>query len=85
MAATKIPLGIDVFQAATTRIDWIFSTFPRICISFSGGKDSTVMFHLAAIAARRHRRKFSVLFIDWEVQFQHTIDHVMKMKCFMKM
>ncbi|QIU92563.1 phosphoadenosine phosphosulfate reductase [Yokenella regensburgei] len=80
MATTKILLGIDVFQAATTRIDWVFSTFSRVCISFSGGKDSTVLLHMAAAAARRHHRKFSILFIDWEVQFQHTIDHVMKMK-----
>lgn len=38
------------------------------------------MFHMVATATRRYRRKFSVLFIDWEVQFQHTIDHVMSMR-----
>lgn len=80
MTTTKISLGIDVFQAATTRIDWVFSTFSRICVSFSGGKDSTVLLHMMAIAARRHHRKLSILFIDWEVQFQHTIDHVMRIK-----
>lgn len=80
MTTTKVSLGVDVFQAATARIDWIFSTFSRVCVSFSGGKDSTVLLHMVATAARRYRRKLSVLFIDWEVQFQHTIDHVMNMK-----
>ncbi|ECP1951351.1 phosphoadenosine phosphosulfate reductase [Salmonella enterica] len=80
MAIIKIPLGTNVFKAATTRIDWIFSTFTRVCVSFSGGKDSTVLLHMVAIAAKRYRRKFSILFIDWEAQFQYTIDHAIKMK-----
>lgn len=80
MTTTKISLGVDVFQAGTARIDWIFCNFSRVCVSFSGGKDSTVLLHMVATAARRYRRKLSVLFIDWEVQFQHTIDHVMSMK-----
>ena len=80
MTTTKISLGVDVFQAGTARIDWIFCNFSRFCVSFSGGKDSTVLLHMVATAARRYRRKLSVLFIDWEVQFQHTIDHVMSMK-----
>ncbi|WP_370612104.1 phosphoadenosine phosphosulfate reductase [Citrobacter meridianamericanus] len=80
MTTNQVSLGVDVFQAGTARIDWIFSTFSRVCVSFSGGKDSTVLLHMVATAARRYRRKLSVLFIDWEVQFQHTIDHVMSMK-----
>lgn len=80
MNTYKINLDVNVFQATSARISWIFSTFSRVCVSFSGGKDSTVLLHMVASAARRHRRKFSIIFIDWEVQFQHTIDHVMKMK-----
>ncbi|EAA6277948.1 DUF3440 domain-containing protein [Salmonella enterica subsp. enterica serovar Telhashomer] len=77
---TKKILDINVFEAASTRIDWVFDTFSRVCVSFSGGKDSTVLLHMVASAARQHRRKFSILFIDWEAQFQHTIDHIIKMK-----
>lgn len=76
----KIRLGVNVLDAAKNRIDWIFDTFQRINVSFSGGKDSTVLMHLVAEAARRKKKKFSVLFIDWEVQFSLTIDHVEKMK-----
>lgn len=38
------------------------------------------MFHIAATIARRRHRRFSVLFIDWEAQYQSTIEHVQKMK-----
>jgi predicted phosphoadenosine phosphosulfate sulfurtransferase len=80
MSTRKIPLEENVLQAALNRITWSFENFSRVCISFSGGKDSTVMFHLAAGIARRLNRRFSVLFIDWEAQFSHTISHVEKMR-----
>lgn len=80
MSDVKKILDVNVFQAATARISWIFSTFSRVCVSFSGGKDSTVLLHMVASAARQYKRKISILFIDWEVQFQHTIEHIMSMK-----
>lgn len=76
----KIPLGLNVLQATRLRIEWLFEVFPHVCISFSGGKDSTVLFHLAGEIARRRKTQFSVLFIDWEIQFQYTIDHVVRMQ-----
>lgn len=39
----KQPLGIDVYRAAKERIAWTFDTFPRIYVSFSGGKDSNTL------------------------------------------
>lgn len=74
----KILTGENVLRAATTRIEWIFETFPSVCLSFSGGKDSTVLFHLVAEVVRRRKRHFSVLFIDWEAQYQRTIEHIQK-------
>lgn len=72
----KRTLGMTVLQAAQERIAWTFDTFPRILISFSGGKDSTVMLHLVLEEAKRRGRTVGVLFIDWEAQYQMTIDHV---------
>ena len=69
-------IGINVFEAARRRIAWIFQTFPRILISFSGGKDSTVMLHLVMEEAKKRGRKVVVLFIDWEAQYSLTITHV---------
>lgn len=72
----KQPLGIDVLTAARERITYVFDLFPRIYVSFSGGKDSTVMLHLVMDEARRRQRTVGLLFVDWEAQMQLTIDHV---------
>ncbi|MFK3705122.1 putative phosphoadenosine phosphosulfate sulfurtransferase [Raoultella sp. BIGb0138] len=75
MTLIKYPLPESVLQAAEQRIEWVMANFPRLCVSFSGGKDSTTMLHLTALCARRMGRKISVLFIDWEAQFSCTIAH----------
>jgi predicted phosphoadenosine phosphosulfate sulfurtransferase len=72
----KRPLGIDVLMAAKERIAWVFDNFPRIYVSFSGGKDSTVMLHLVMDEAIRRKKKIGVLFVDLEGQYKLTIDHV---------
>jgi predicted phosphoadenosine phosphosulfate sulfurtransferase len=72
----KIALGIDVLTAARARISWTFDIFERIYVSFSGGKDSTVMLHLAMDEARRRGRKVGLLFVDLEAQYKLTIEHV---------
>lgn len=76
----KTMLGYTVLEAAQQRLLWSFNTFQHLCVSFSGGKDSTVMLHLAAACARKLNRRFHVLFIDWEAQFSHTISHVEAMR-----
>lgn len=77
--AKKIPLDSDVLMLARNRINWAFDTFGHICVSFSGGKDSTVLLHLVADVARK-KKKITVLFIDWEAQYTRTIEHIGKMK-----
>lgn len=69
-------LGIDVLTASKERIKWAFDNFEKICISFSGGKDSTVMTHLVMEEAIKRNRKVALLFIDWEIQYKLTIEHV---------
>lgn len=69
-------LGIDVLTASKERIKWAFDNFEKICISFSGGKDSTVMTHLVMEEAKKTNRKVALLFIDWEIQYKLTIEHV---------
>lgn len=72
----KQPIGIDVLTAARQRISAIFDDFPRIYISFSGGKDSSVMLHLVMEEAIKRKRKVGVLFVDLEAQYRMTIDYV---------
>lgn len=76
MSELKKGLGFDVLTAARLRISTVFDHFPKIYVSFSGGKDSSVMLHLVMEEAARRNRKVGVLFIDLEAQYQLTIAHV---------
>ena len=49
----KRGLGINVLQAAKDRINYTFDNFERVYISFSAGKDSTLMLHLVMEEAIR--------------------------------
>lgn len=75
----KHGLGINVLEAAKQRIALVFDDFPRIYISFSGGKDSTVMLHLVMEEAIKRNRRVGVLFVDLEGQYKLTIDHIQAM------
>jgi len=72
----KIGIGQNVLDAARERIAWTFDKFERVYVSFSGGKDSTVMLHLVMDEAIKRNRKVGVLFIDLEGQYKLTIDHI---------
>lgn len=74
--ATKRYLDISVLQASRERIKNVFDTFDKYYISFSGGKDSTVMTHLVLDEAKRRGKKVGLLIIDLEAQYSHTIEHV---------
>lgn len=68
-------LGINVLEAARARISRVFDDFPRIYVSCSFGKDSTVMLHLVIDEAIKRNRKVGVLFVDLEGQYKLTIEH----------
>lgn len=76
---SKTYLETNVLQESIKRISYTFDHFEKIYISLSGGKDSTVMFHLVLDEAKKRNRKIGVLFIDWECQFEMTINHVEKL------
>lgn len=71
-------LDINVYQASTERIEYIFDNFKKIYVSFSGGKDSTVMLHMVAKEALKRKVKIGVLIVDLEAQYKLTMDHVKK-------
>lgn len=76
---TKIELSTNVLQEAIKRIAWTFDNFDKIAVSFSGGKDSTVMLHLVADEAIKRNRKFAVMIVDLEAQYTATIQHLTKL------
>lgn len=75
----KIYNNKNVYEAAMERFDTIFTEFDDYYFSVSGGKDSSIMLQLAAQAARKHQKKFSVLFIDLEAQYKATISHILEL------
>ncbi len=80
MSILKKYNNIDVLTASQERINFIFDNFERIYLSFSAGKDSTVMLHLVMAEAVKRNRKIGVLLVDLEAQYKFTMDHAEK--CF---
>ena len=72
----KIYTGRTVWEAALARMGWLFEEFPNVVVSFSGGKDSTVVLNLALrVAAEKNRLPLKVAFVDQEAEWQATIDY----------
>ena len=71
-------LQYDVLQGATERTEWVFDNYESIYVSYSAGKDSTVMLYLACEEARRRGRRIGVLLVDLEGQYRVTIDHALR-------
>jgi predicted phosphoadenosine phosphosulfate sulfurtransferase len=74
--ATKRYLIQNVLEESSDRIADAFDNFERLYISYSGGKDSTVMMHLVMKEAIKRKRKVGVLIIDLEAQYEKTIEHI---------
>jgi predicted phosphoadenosine phosphosulfate sulfurtransferase len=73
---SKTYLDMDVLTAARERIRFIFDHYEKIVVSYSGGKDSTVLLELARQEAERRGRKIYALFIDPEAQYAETIRQI---------
>jgi predicted phosphoadenosine phosphosulfate sulfurtransferase len=69
----------NVLDAARERVAYAFDHFEKISVSFSGGKDSSVMLHLVMAEAIKRDRTVTVLVIDMEAQYTATINHVRDM------
>jgi predicted phosphoadenosine phosphosulfate sulfurtransferase len=77
--AVKQYRDVDVLTAARIRVEEVFDHMERIYIAFSGGKDSSVMFHLVMEQAMARNRRVGVMFIDFEAQYADTIEHAKEM------
>ena len=70
----------NVYEAALSRLEKIFSDFDNIYVSFSGGKDSGVLLNLCIDYIRKHKLKcrLGVFHMDYEVQYSATLAYVEK-------
>lgn len=66
----------NVLSAAKRRISMIFDEWENIIVSISGGKDSTVLAHLALVEANKRNRKIGLFFLDEEVVYDSTIKQI---------
>lgn len=69
----------NVYQESIERIKWTFDNFEKVYLSFSGGKDSTVMMHLVMEEAKLRNQKIAVMLVDLEGQYKITIEHSLAM------
>jgi len=74
--ATKVYTDKSVLEATKERVSKVFDEFEKIYISFSGGKDSSVMSHIVLAEAIKRNRKVGFLIIDLEAQYTDTITHI---------
>jgi len=76
----KVYLDQNVFDASMERLDFIFKTFPRIYVSFSGGKDSGVMLNLVLKYMREKgiTEKVGVMILDNEANYSMSLDFMHK-------
>lgn len=66
----------SVLVAAEKRIAYLFDNYDNISLSYSGGKDSTVLFYLVQNEAQKRDRQFYLYFQDQEAEYQGTADMV---------
>lgn len=77
MGIVRLYTNQNVLDAARERVAWLYSEFEHVYVSFSGGKDSTVVLQLALEAAEAAGRlPVPVVFLDQEAEWQATIDYV---------
>jgi predicted phosphoadenosine phosphosulfate sulfurtransferase len=73
----KVYKNKDVYSEALDRIRLIYDEFPNVVVSFSGGKDSTVVLELTKIVAReRGKLPVPVMWLDQECEFEATAEYV---------
>ena len=77
---------MNVYEATIKRLEMIFREFDNISVSFSGGKDSSLLLNLCVKYIRDNHlnRKISVLHLDYEAQYEMTtkyVDEVLSDNC----
>ena len=72
----------NVYEASMERIKYIFDNFDHVYVSFSGGKDSGVMFNLVLkyLKDNQLKRKITLMHLDYEAQYEMTTDYVKLME-----
>ena len=67
----------SVYEEALNRIRYIYNSFDKVVVSFSGGKDSTAVLNCAlTVAKEQNKLPLEVVFFDEEAIHPPTIEYV---------
>lgn len=70
-------LDTSVYTEAIDRLKIIYQNFSKVYVAFSGGKDSSIMMHLAIkVAKEMGKLPVHSLLVDLEGNYDTTLDHV---------
>lgn len=69
---------MNVYEALIKRLDFVFSEFDKVVVSFSGGKDSGVLLSITMDYAKRtgNLDRLAVYHMDYEAQYTKTTEYV---------
>lgn len=74
--ARQIYINKTVLEEAEKRISMLFDDWDNLIVSISGGKDSTVLAHLALKEAHKRNRRIGLFFLDEEVVYDSTVKQI---------
>lgn len=69
---------MNVYEALIQRLDFVFSEFDKVVVSFSGGKDSGVLLSITMDYAKQtgNLGRLAVYHMDYEAQYTKTTEYV---------
>lgn len=72
----SMPLERKIQKTHNKIFEWCCKWDWNVYVSFSGGKDSTVLLHMTQFIARRMKKKIPVVFVDTGLEYPEVREFV---------